>query len=1310
MFTFKRINMESPFVNFSDEQTESYYNTIPAPSNELFEQGPFVNESRYAGDSEDELYHGQEYNFYESAEEERQDISQSFFVNNQWEDIDKEEQEDFFSGFTVEPQKGITDYLAVSAVRGLSLKTGIFIPPSFSKPASVNIVVYLHGIYGNGDRATGLESYWNDYSDIRKYFYEAGKDAILIAPGLSSNPQNDSVLLNHSGGLDNFLNACLAALKSKNYVSPGSQFGQIILAAHSAGGKPLSIILKSVSQYLANVVECWGFDCIYADSWGQPMSNWAKGNKKFYHYWAWSCSASYLDKCPKVIADRFQKTNPSNFINIAPSPKTGHQQVIEDAWLNKINARNWFDAGISIPVPVVVPSPAYAATSSPDTTAAYAKMNLQSLGLSFDAFRIACNGYRKLVQNGQLKNTRVLSIADFTQSSRNKRLYILDMQNQEVILQIKVAHGKRSVKKGDPREKATIFSNVKGSNASSLGFYITLKTYTRTSARQKQLYPGEADRQALRIGGVEKDFNSNAKDRSVVIHGSKYVHNDDNSDTGLSWGCPMVDMKYLGKVISNLKEGSCFFIYFNDPLYLSKSLLAKDPPAITQEDFFSNDFENELLPEGDESLSPDEHEEMIYETEGYENESEGFNYVESETDPPADTPSGRPVPFAPLPPSGSYWPLQTKVREGRLVSYVTQDGKTIGNSGRKFLADRTTDNGDPRNHVGIDLYADFNDPVIACDNGTILSFKHFYTTKTGKETYSLVVQHSNVIINYGEVGKSSFPRLNLHVGDTVRAGQVIGFVGPTQMLHFEVYRITGNTSNLPPHRWMDDGSNPPPDLYNPTKYLLYLKDNGLQSTATAIVSQPATTTAAASSSQWANAIRLNNFYKSSLGWNQYYEQINDMLLPYSGLSNVDLDEASLAQAVAAWQHQQGLSAKNSDGVIGPDTWTLMKQSLNLSAQSSTQPSSTTNSQQWANAIRLNNFYKNNLGWEQYYEQINNLVLPFSGLSNVDLDEAGLAQAIAGWQRQQGFSAKNADGVIGPGTWSVMSRALNIGGQTSSSSSVPATGTEPTTDQKINGVRFARKTKGWAAYGGGDLKARLQSLSQRGLLSVSQNEIEMYALVSIPESGGLVNAINSWDSASMSMGFFQFTVQYGELQKVIRLAPAGFRKFGIELDYSGPAYPDAPTATAILHAPHISDLRKLDWATRFYNAGLEDDVIVAQVAVARNTLADVRRRFDAGNYLDKFDYAYPNLWAFIYEANNSRPSILHSALKNAIAKAISLNISDAVQFGRILIVELNTATIAYYSNKKYPGDAKKDETIKAELDKVERIISRVGVPK
>jgi len=74
---------------------------------------------------------------------------------------------------------------------------------------------------------------------------------------------------------------------------------------------------------------------------------------------------------------------------------------------------------------------------------------------------------------------------------------------------------------------------------------------------------------------------------------------------------------------------------------------------------------------------------------------------------------------------------------------------------------------------------------------------------------------------------------------------------------------------------------------------------------------------------------------------------------------------------------------------------------------------------WSNAVKVNYYYGDKLGWNQYYDQINNLLLPFSGMQNVSLGPEAFAQAVAEWQKSQGFSEKDCDGIIGPQTWGVM---------------------------------------------------------------------------------------------------------------------------------------------------------------------------------------------------------------------------------------------------------------------------------------------------
>jgi hypothetical protein len=61
-----------------------------------------------------------------------------------------------------------------------------------------------------------------------------------------------------------------------------------------------------------------------------------------------------------------------------------------------------------------------------------------------------------------------------------------------------------------------------------------------------------------------------------------------------------------------------------------------------------------------------------------------------------------------------------------------------------------------------------------------------------------------------------------------------------------------------------------------------------------------------------------------LGWDQHVIEINDLLLKVTGQSGISLGEEAFAEAVAQFQRQQGLTGKNADGVIGPDTWRRMK--------------------------------------------------------------------------------------------------------------------------------------------------------------------------------------------------------------------------------------------------------------------------------------------------------------------------------------------------------------------------------------------------
>lgn len=187
----------------------------------------------------------------------------------------------------------------------------------------------------------------------------------------------------------------------------------------------------------------------------------------------------------------------------------------------------------------------------------YTTMGLARKGLSKKAFQIAWKGYNNLLTKGKIRRDDVLSICDFSQSSKRKRLYIIDLEQKKLLMQTFVAHGKNS-----GSEYAKNFSNRPESHQSSLGFYVTRSTYY-----------GEHGL-ALKIDGLERGINDKAFARNIVVHGSDYVGNSflkNNKKIGRSFGCPAVPREQAPKIIQTIKQGTCLFIYHPSKTYLNTS-------------------------------------------------------------------------------------------------------------------------------------------------------------------------------------------------------------------------------------------------------------------------------------------------------------------------------------------------------------------------------------------------------------------------------------------------------------------------------------------------------------------------------------------------------------------------------------------------------------------------------------------------------------------------------------------------------------------------------------------------------------------
>jgi len=190
----------------------------------------------------------------------------------------------------------------------------------------------------------------------------------------------------------------------------------------------------------------------------------------------------------------------------------------------------------------------------------YADVNLSDSGLSREIFTMAIKGLKKLDTSGKLQNPNLVTIADYSQSSNKKRLYVIDLKNKKLLFNTYVAHGRNT---GD--EYAKSFSNDEGSLKSSLGFYITENPII-----------GSHTGYALMINGVEKGFNDHAIKRAIIIHAAEYATESfikKYGRLGRSLGCPSLPPEMNKPIIETIKGGTCLFIYNPDNKYICSSSL-----------------------------------------------------------------------------------------------------------------------------------------------------------------------------------------------------------------------------------------------------------------------------------------------------------------------------------------------------------------------------------------------------------------------------------------------------------------------------------------------------------------------------------------------------------------------------------------------------------------------------------------------------------------------------------------------------------------------------------------------------------------
>lgn len=204
----------------------------------------------------------------------------------------------------------------------------------------------------------------------------------------------------------------------------------------------------------------------------------------------------------------------------------------------------------SLPNPVKPKELAIKKGSMPVSNSAlaiYKALDSNSFSLpNLESFSVALEGFYALKSKGVVQKD-ILTLIDFSKSANSKRLWVIDLQTNTILFNTLVAHGRNT-----GEEYAASFSNAAESFKSSLGFYLT-----------GEIYNGKHGL-SLKLDGLEKGINDNARERAVVVHGADYVSESfikANKRLGRSQGCPAIPVEMNEKIINVIKDKSCLFIF-----------------------------------------------------------------------------------------------------------------------------------------------------------------------------------------------------------------------------------------------------------------------------------------------------------------------------------------------------------------------------------------------------------------------------------------------------------------------------------------------------------------------------------------------------------------------------------------------------------------------------------------------------------------------------------------------------------------------------------------------------------------------------
>jgi len=176
-------------------------------------------------------------------------------------------------------------------------------------------------------------------------------------------------------------------------------------------------------------------------------------------------------------------------------------------------------------------------------------------GISEEAWAHALAAHEQATVLG-LTSKSLVAVIDFSRPSTERRLWVIDINTREVLMNEYVAHGVRS-----GGVYPTMFSNRYGSNQSSLGTFITENSYYGVRGL------------SLRLRGVEPGINDRARDRGIVLHGTPNVSPERAryGTQGRTEGCPAVSRDAARRLVPMLEDGVVVFAWYPDHNFLARS-------------------------------------------------------------------------------------------------------------------------------------------------------------------------------------------------------------------------------------------------------------------------------------------------------------------------------------------------------------------------------------------------------------------------------------------------------------------------------------------------------------------------------------------------------------------------------------------------------------------------------------------------------------------------------------------------------------------------------------------------------------------